>query len=108
MHRASAWLHHNRFSGREIPDWKNTVRLDAKKLRETSVLGDAVGPQIQAEQKVAAQAIEAFAARFIAISDDPLPLFQILHSPSECNDFSSEFVSRDQRKTRREFPFMNM
>ena len=48
--------------GERLPIGKYSVRLDPKILRESSILRDAVGPQIQAKEKVAAHAIKAFAA----------------------------------------------
>jgi hypothetical protein len=56
-----------------MADRKNSVRFNPKILGEPAVLGDAIRSQIQTEQEVAAHAVKAFSARFIAVSDDPLP-----------------------------------
>ena len=62
-----------------MADRKDTVCLDPKVLRKPTVLSYAVGPQIQAEKKIAAHAVKAFATCFVAISNDPLTLLEILY-----------------------------
>ena len=79
MQRTRAGLYHNSFSGRKATNRKDTVRLDPKILRKSPVLRHAVGPKIQAHEKVTPCAIKAFAARFVAIPNDPLTFLEVLH-----------------------------
>ena len=87
---------------------KDAVCLDSKILCESSVLGHAIGPQIQAQQKVAAHAIKAFAARFVAIPDDPLTLFEVLNSRPELDNFAGKFMPGNQGETWSELSLMDM
>ena len=87
---------------------KDAVCLDPKILGESSVLGHAIGPQIQAQQKVAAHAIKAFAARFVAIPDDPLTLFEVLDSRPDQDNFAGKFMPRNQGETWSELSLMDM
>jgi len=108
MQRARAGLHHNSFSGRKVTNRKDTIRLDPKILRESSVLRHAVGPKIQAHEKVTAQAIKAFATCFVAIPNDSLTFLEVLHGWPEKDNFAGKFMPWDQGETWTKLPLMDV
>jgi hypothetical protein len=91
-----------------VTDGKYTVGLDPKILRESSILRYAIGPQVKAKEKIAAHAVKALAASFVAIPNDPLTLLEVLHIRSKRDDFPGEFVPWNQRETWTKFPLMDM
>jgi hypothetical protein len=91
-----------------VTDRKYTVGLDPKILRESSILRYAIGPQVKAKEKIAAHAVKALTASFIAIPNDPLTLLEVLHVRSKRDDFSGEFVPWNQREPWTKFTLMDM
>ena len=101
-------LDHDCLTRLEIVDRKNPIRLHFEIFGKSAVQRDAISAEVFAQQEVAPHAVKASSADGVAVGDNSLSGAEARHVPPDLHNLAREFMARNQRETRSEFPFVDV